>query len=164
LTFGVLAWAAAPAPAAAQPASAAAPPAHSRWYAVGLAGTTPAYRPRGGPWDGFQHDITANLGAGFFANSKLAVELDLGATWIRGRYASAAFTPGVLYSFHPNFYAAGRVILPFDPESDVLLYPGLGALYTFRNGLAPLVEVNLARSLDRRDLAVTVTVGLLFNP
>jgi hypothetical protein len=143
-----------------------APPAaeYSRWYAVGLVGGTFAYRPRGGPWDGFQHDVSANLGAGRFVGAKWAFELDLGATWVRGEYVSAALTPGALYSFHPNFYAAARFIVPFDPEADLVLFPGVGAIYTFKNGLAPLVEVNLARSLDRRDLGVALTVGLLFVP
>ncbi len=150
-------------PAVAQ-STAQAPPARSRFYAVGLLGTTPAYRPRGGPWDGFQHDLSANVGAGFFASSKLALEVDLGATWVRGDYASAALTPGLLYALHPSVYVAGRVSVPFDPKADVVLYPGLGLIHTFSNGLAPLVEVNLARSLERRDLAVTVTLGLLFNP
>lgn len=148
--------------AAAQEAAPAAP-ARSPYYAVGLAGSTCFYHPPGGPWDGFQHDVAANLGVGRFAG-KLAFELDIGATWVRGKYAGAALTPGVLYSFHPNFYAAARFIVPFDPELDLVLFPGLGAIYTFKNGLAPLVEVNLARSLDRRDLGVTLTVGLLFNP
>jgi hypothetical protein len=143
---------------------AAPAPARSRYYLVGLAGTTPAYRPHGGPWDGWQHDAAVNLGVGRFVGSKLAFELDLGVTWIRGRYVNTALTPGVLYSFHPNFYAAGRVIVPVDPETDVVLFPGLGAIHTFSNGLAPLVEVNLARSLDRRDLGLSLTVGLLFNP
>jgi opacity protein-like surface antigen len=141
-----------------------APSARSRWYGVGLAGTSLGYRPQGGPWDGWQHDLAANLGVGRFVGSKLAFELDLGATWVRGDYVNAALTPGVLYSFNANVYAAGRVIVPFDPEADVVLYPGLGVIHTFSNGLAPLVEVNLARSFDRRDLALTVTVGLLFNP
>ena len=139
-------------------------PAHSRWYGVGLVGSTLAYRPQAGPWDGFQHDLSANLGVGRFAGAKWAFELDLGATWVRGEYVSAALTPGVLYSFHPNFYAAARFIVPFDPETDLVLFPGVGAIYTFKNGLAPLIEVNLARSLDRRDLGLAVTVGLLFNP
>lgn len=145
-----------------EPAPAA--PEHSRWYGVGLVGSTFAYRPQGGPWDGFQHDVSVNLGAGRFVGTKLAFELDLGATWVRGDYVNAALTPGVLYSFHPNFYAAARFIVPFDPETDLVLFPGVGAIYTFKNGLAPLIEVNLARSLDRRDLGVALTVGLLFNP
>lgn len=139
-------------------------PASSRWYGVGLVGTTCAYHARGGPWDGFQHDVAANFGVGRFVGSKWAFELDLGAAWVRGEYASASLTPGALYSFHPNFYAAARFIVPFDPEADLVLYPGVGAIYTFKNGLAPLVEVNVARSLDRRDFGVTLTVGLLFNP
>ncbi len=162
LVLGLLALAAA-GPLHAQETP-AAPAARSRWYAVGLAGTTLGYRPSGGPWDGFQHDLAANLGVGRFVGSKLAFELDLGATWVRGDYVNAALTPGVLYSFNANVYAAGRVIVPFDPEADVVLYPGLGVIHTFSNGLAPLLEVNLARSFDRRDLALTVTVGLLFNP
>lgn len=164
-TLAALVLAALTVSASAQEAPAApAAPEHSRWYGVGLVGSTLAYRPRGGPWDGFQHDVSANLGAGRFVGTKLAFELDLGATWVRGDYASAALTPGVLYSFHPNFYAAARFIVPFDPEADVVLFPGVGAIYTFKNGLAPLIEVNLARSLDRRDLGVALTVGLLFNP
>lgn len=151
---------------AAVPARAQEPaaPARSRWYGVGLAGSTLAYRPQGGPWAGFQHDRSANLGAGRFVGDKLAFELDLGATWVRGAYVSAALTPGVLVSFHPNFYGAARFIVPFDPAADLVLFPGVGVIHTFKNGLAPLLEVNLARSLDRRDLGLALTVGLLFNP
>ncbi len=146
------------------PAEETAAPARSRWYVVGLAGTTPAYRPAGGPWDGFQHDLSLNLGAGRFVGARWALELDVGATWVRGRYASAALTPGALVALHPNVYAAARVIVPFDPEADVVLFPGVGLIHTFRNGLAPFVEANLSRSLERRDLGVALTLGLLYNP
>jgi hypothetical protein len=63
-------------------------------YLAAVMGTTVAYPPPGGPFGGFQHDLTALLGYGRFVSRTVALELDLGPTWVRGDYASFALTPG----------------------------------------------------------------------
>lgn len=134
-------------------------------YVAAFLGTTPAYRPPGGPWEGFQHDLTAAVGYGRYITKTLALELDLGPTWIRGDYASFSLTPGLVWSFNPHAYAAARFIVPVDPETNFALYPGLGLIHTFASGLAPLLEMNLVSVVGRGDpdLAVSVTVGVLFS-
>jgi hypothetical protein len=133
-------------------------------YLVGLGGTTLAYRPNAGTWEGHQRDLALNLGYGRFVTPKLALELDLGVTLVRGRYATAAASPGLIWAFHRNAYAAARLVVPFDPQADLALFPGVGLTHSFGNGLAPLVELNLLSFVGRGrpDLGVTLTVGLLW--
>jgi hypothetical protein len=131
-------------------------------YAAVFAGTTVAYRAPGESFGGWQRDLTALLGYGRFVSKTVALELDLGPTWVRGDYASFAFVPGVVWCFHPNAYAAARFIVPVDPETNLVLFPGVGLTYTFGR-FSPILEVNLSRTVGRGrpDLGVAVTAGLL---
>jgi hypothetical protein len=134
-------------------------------YIAALVTTTPAYRPPGGPWDGFQHDFTLNLGYGRYLTKTVALELDAGPTWIRGDYAAFALMPAVVWSFNPRAYAAARFVVPVDPETHFALAPGIGVLHTFANGVSPYLEVNAISYVGRGDpdLAIALTAGVLFS-
>ncbi len=149
---------AARAPCGAQDATAPAPVN----YVAGFLGTTLGYRPPGRPWEGWQHDLSPLVGYGRQLTPTLALELDIGATFVRGGYSSFGFTPGLIWSFHPNAYAAARFAVPVDPELNLVLLPGIGLSRAFGR-VMPIVELNLARAVGRGDpdLGVTLTVGLL---
>jgi hypothetical protein len=143
------------------PAHAQAPPN----YVAALVTTTPAYRPPGGPWEGFQHDLTLNVGYGRYVTKTLALELDAGPTWVSGDYAAFALMPGLVWSFHPHVYAAARFVVPVDPEINFALAPGVGLLHTFANGVSPYLELNAISYVGRGDpdLAIALTAGVLFS-
>ena len=132
-------------------------------YAAVFLGTTVAYRPHGGEHEGWQRDATALVGLGRFVRPTLALELDLGPTWVRGDYASFGLVPGVVWTFHPNVYAAARFVVPLDPEANFVLFPGLGLSFPLKNGLLPVLEVNVSSAVGRGqpDFGLAVTVGLL---
>ena len=155
-----IALAAAAIPALVQ-AQAAAPPN----YFAALVTTTPAYRPPGGPWDGFQHDLSVSVGYGRYVTPTVALELDLGPTWVSGDYAAFSLMPGVVWSFNPHAYVAARFIVPVDPEANCALAPGLGLIHTFANGVAPYVEVNAVSYVGKGDpdLGISVTGGVLIS-
>jgi hypothetical protein len=146
---------------AAVPARADPPPN----YAALFAGTTVAYRPPGGPFDGYQHDLTGLVGYGRYVSRTIALEVDLGPTWVRGDYASFALVPGVVWAFSPHVYAAARFIVPVDPEPNLALFPGVGLIHTFGDRVSPLVEVNVLSYVGRGhpDFGVAVTVGVLVS-
>ena len=154
------AWAA-PCTAGDGPAPALAPaPAN---YVAGFLGTTLGYRPPGGTWDGWQKDATTLVGYGRQLTPRLALELDVGPTWVSGSgYASFAITPGLVWSLHPNFYVAARFAVPVDPELNLVLLPGVGVARAFGR-VMPTLEVNLSSAVGRghADLGVTLTAGLL---
>ena len=131
-------------------------------YLAAFVGTTVAYRPPGGPFGGFQRDLTALLGYGRFVSRTVALELDLGPTWVRGDYASFALVPGVVWCFNSHAYAAARFIVPVDPELNLVLFPGVGLTHALGR-FSPILEVNLSRTVGRGrpDLGVAVTAGLL---
>ncbi len=150
------------APALASVASAedsAATPAN---YVAGLVGTTLGYRPQGGPWQGFQHDVSPALGYGRQISSSVSLELDAGPTYVRGTYSSFSLTPGVIWSVHPNVYLAARFIVPVDPRANLVLSPGVGVCRAFGR-LMPLLEVDVTSAVGRGhpDLGVSLTAGVL---
>lgn len=132
-------------------------------YVAGFLGTTLGYRPPGGPFQGWQHDATALVGYGRFVTPKLALELDAGPSFVRGDYASFALVPGVVWAFSPNAYAAARFVVPVDPESNLVLFPGIGLSKTVKDRYTPILELNLSRSVGRgaSDFGIALTVGLL---
>ena len=134
-------------------------------YVAALATTTPAYRPHGGPWHGFQHDLTLNVGYGRYVTKTVALELDLGPTWIRGDYTALALMPGLVWSFKPHAYAAARFVIPVDPEANFALAPGLGLTHVFANGAAPYFEVNAISYVGKGDpdLGIALTLGVLVS-
>ena len=148
-------------PALAAPCGAAAAPAPVN-YVAGFLATTLGYRPPGGPWDGWQHDFTTLLGYGRQLTPTLALELDVGPTWVDGRYGAFSLTPGVVWSFHPNAYAAARFVVPVDPELNLVLLPGIGVARAFGR-VMPTLELNLASAVGRGDpdFGVSLTAGVL---
>jgi hypothetical protein len=131
-------------------------------YVAGFLGTTLAYRPPGAGWDGWQHDATTLVGYGRQLRPTLALELDIGPTWVSGRYSSFALTPGLVWSFHPNLYAAARFAVPVDPQTNLVLLPGIGVCRPFGR-VMPTLEINLSSAVGRGDpdFGVTLTAGLL---
>ena len=134
-------------------------------YVAAFAGTTVAYRPSGGPWDGHQHDFVLTAGLGRFVTPKLALEVDLGPTWISGDYAAFSIVPGVVWAFSPHAYLAARFPVAVDPDAALYASPGFGLSHTFANGLTPILELNGVTRLDRDqgDLGITVTLGVLYS-
>ena len=134
-------------------------------YAALFAGTTVAYRQPGGPFEGYQHDLTGLVGYGRYVSRTIALELDLGPTWVRGDYASFGLVPGVVWAFSPHVYAAARFIVPVDPEVNFALFPGIGFIHTFRDRISPLVEINALSYVGKGnpDFGVAVTVGVLIS-
>lgn len=146
----------------AAPAGAAEPPPN---YAALFGATTVAFRPGGGSWDGAQNDLVLTAGIGRYVSKTLALEVDVGPTWIRRDYASFSVVPGVVWAFSPHAYLAARFPISVDPETAVYAAPGLGLSHTFANGLTPILEANVVTRLGhgRTDLAVSVTAGLLYS-
>jgi hypothetical protein len=138
-----------------------APPAPSN-YVAGFVGTTLGYRPPGGSWDGWQHDTATLVGYGRQVSPTLALELDLGPTFIRGSYSSFSLTPGLVWSLHPNVYLAARLAVPVDPETDLVLLPGIGLSRAFGR-VMPTLELNVSSAVGRGDpdVGVSLTAGLL---
>jgi len=144
------------------PPAATPTPAPANYVATFL-GTTLWYRPHGGSWDGWQKDATTLLGYGRQLTPKLALEVDLGPTWVNGSgYTGFAITPGLVWSINSSVYAAARFAIPVDPETNLVLLPGLGLSHAFGR-VMPTLEVNVSSAVGRGkpDLAVTLTAGLL---
>lgn len=131
-------------------------------YVAGFLGTTLDYRPPGGSWEGWQHDATTLVGYGRQIRPTVALELDLGPTFVRGSYASFSLTPGVVWSVHPNLYLAARFAVPVDPETNLVLLPGVGLCRPFGR-VMPTLELNLSSAVGRGDpdLGLSLTAGLL---
>jgi hypothetical protein len=131
-------------------------------YAAAFCGTTVAYRPPGGPLDGLPHDLTVLAGYGRYVSKTVALELDLGPTWVKGRYASFSLVPGVVWTINPYAYAAARFVVPVDPEARFVLFPGLGLSRTFGR-TTPILEVNLSSTVGKGkpDFGIAVTAGVL---
>lgn len=134
-------------------------------YVAIFAGTTPAYRPKGGPWDGHQKDTVLTAGIGRYFTAKTALEIDFGPTLISGDYASFSLVPGVVYQFSPHAYLAARFPIAVDPDAAVYAAPGFGLSHTFANRWTPTLELNGVTRLDenRGDLAISVTLGLMYS-
>jgi hypothetical protein len=145
-----------------QPAGAADPPPN---YVAAFGATTAAYRPSGGPWDGHQEDFVLTAGLGRYVTPTLALEVDLGPTWVRGDYSAFSIVPGVVWAFSPHAYLAARFPIAVDPDTAVYAAPGVGLSHTFANGLTPILEVNGVTRLDENqgDLGLSVTLGVLYS-
>ena len=143
-----------------QAQDASAPPSN---YVAGFLGSTLAYKPPGGSWDGWQKDFSITVGYGRQLTPKLALELDLGPTWVSGSgYSSFALVPGVVWTINPTVYAAARFVVPVDPQTNFILLPGIGLSRAFGR-VMPTLELNLSSAVGRGDpdLGVTLTAGLL---
>jgi hypothetical protein len=148
----------------AAPALAADPAAPPPNYATVMLGTTVAYRPPGGPWDGFQSDFSPMVGYGRYLTKTVALELDLGPTFVKDRYASFGLVPGVVWTFSSHAYLAARFLVPLDPQTNFGLFPGVGVFQTYGR-YAPYVEVNLSSYVGRGDpdFGLSVTAGVLIS-
>jgi hypothetical protein len=148
--------------AAASPSRAEEPAPLPPNYAAEFLGTTLAYRPEGGPWDGWQHDATPLLGYGRQLTPTMALELDAGPTFVQGEYSSFSLTPGLVWSFSPHAYAAARFVVPVDPETNLVLFPGIGVCLLFGR-VMPILELNVSSAVGRGhpDLGVSLTAGVL---
>ena len=145
--------------ALAQAADPASPPPN---YAALMLGTTVAYRPSGGPWDGFQSDASPFAGYGRYVTKTVALELDAGPTFLKGRYSGFGLVPGVVWTFSSHAYLAARFLVPLDPDSNVGLFPGVGVFRAFGR-YSPYVELNVSSYVGRGhpDLGVSLTAGVL---
>lgn len=132
-------------------------------YVAGFVGTTLGYRPPGGSWEGWQHDAATTVGYGRQVRPTLALELDVGPTFARGRYSGFSLVPGIVWSVHPNLYLAARFAIPVDPETNLVLLPGVGLSRAFGR-VMPTLELSLSSAVGRgdADLGVSLTAGLLF--
>ena len=131
-------------------------------YVAGFIGTTLAYRPPHEAWSGWQHDVTPLLGYGRQLSPTVALELDLGPTFVRSAYSSFSLTPGLVWAFHTNAYVAARFVVPVDPATN-LVFPGIGLCRPIGR-VMPTLELNLSRTVGRGhpDLGVALTAGVLF--
>lgn len=134
-------------------------------YAALSAATTVAYRAPGGPLAGPQADVTPLLGAALLLGETVAAELDVGPTFVSGEYASFSLVPAIVWAFSEHFYAAGRFAIPIDPEPDLVLLPGAGAIWPLANGLAPFVELDLWSAVGHGDpdLGLVLAAGSLYS-
>jgi hypothetical protein len=147
--------------ASARAADSAAPPPN---YAAVMLGTTVVYRPPGGPWDGFQSDVSPFVGYGRYVTKTVALELDLGPTFVKGQYASFTLVPAAIWTFSSHAYLAARFLVPLDPRTNFGLFPGLGVFRTLGR-YSPYVELNLASYVGRGepDFGVSLTAGVLIS-
>jgi hypothetical protein len=169
----------APAPAAeraAAPATSEAPapntdmqpaapqPAAPKNYVTGVVGTTPFYRPNGGPVSDYIEDFNPAIGYGRYITPTIALELDAGLTYISGDDLIYFLVPGVVWSFSTHVYAAARAVVPLNPEVKVVAYPGIGGFYGFDNGLGFSLELNPAVTLVNGDVdfGLAVNLGVLY--
>ncbi|HEX8112654.1 MAG TPA: hypothetical protein VF516_33215 [Kofleriaceae bacterium] len=134
-------------------------------YVVVGVGTTAIHRPSGGPVSGWQHDVAPIVGYGRFVYETIALELDIGPTYVRGDYAGTSLVPGVVWAFSEYAYAAARFVVPVDPELDLGLYPGVGLVHTFQNGIGVFAEGNVFSYVGRGtpDLGVALSAGALYS-
>jgi hypothetical protein len=139
--------------------AAASPPSN---YVAGFLGTTLAYRPHDGSAEGWQHDATTLVGYGRQLTPTLALELDVGPTFVRGSYSSFSLTPGLVWSVHKNVYLAARFVVPVDPEANFVLFPGVGLCFPFGR-VMPTLEASVSSAVGRGepDLGLSLTAGLL---
>jgi hypothetical protein len=131
-------------------------------YAVAGIATTAAYVPNSGPASGPLGDVSPTVGVGVYLTEKLCLELDAGVTFTAADgYTTVGFGPALIWAFHPNVYAAGRLFVPVDPAVNLVVLPGIGLTQVFDNGLAPFVELDLASAIGRGqpDLAIVPSAG-----
>jgi len=134
-------------------------------YVVVGVGTTAVHRPSGGPVDSWQHDVTPSVGYGRFVSATIALEMDIGPTFVRGDLAGTSLVPGVVWAFSSHAYAAARVVVPVDPEVNLGLFPGAGLVHTFQNGISIFAEGNVFSYVGRGapDLGVALSAGALYS-
>jgi hypothetical protein len=151
----------------ASPAAPAPTPAASPLNYVGAgAATTLFHKPNSGPASGWQEDIAPVVGYGRYITNTIALELDLGPSFVRGSgYSGFFLVPAAVWSFSTHFYVAARFLVEADPQIDFALFPGIGAIYTFPNQVGLGLELNLESFIGRGNpgFAVVVTPGIEYS-
>jgi hypothetical protein len=150
-----------PAPATAPAAPAAATPLN---YVTVAATTTLFHKPNVGPASGWQEDIGPVVGYGRYVTDTVALELDIGPSFVHGSgYSGLFLVPSAIWGFSTHVYAAARVLVELDPQADLALFPGIGGVYTF-DRLSITLELNLESFVGRGkpDFAVALTPGLVY--
>jgi hypothetical protein len=149
-------------PPPAPPAAAAPSPKN---YVTALVGTTVFYVPNEGDSSGWQHDPGPGVGYGRLVTPTIAVELDIVSVITRGDYTSTLLVPGVVWSFSTHVYAAARFLVKVDPEFDLTIFPGIGVVQSFSNGLAVSLELNVGPAVGKGnpDFSVGLTPGVLYS-
>lgn len=149
----------APAPAP-EPAAAASP----LNYVVAAATTTLFNKPNSGDATGWQHDIGPVVGYGRYLTPTVAVEMDLGPSFVRGSYAGFYLVPGAVWNFSTYVYAAARFLVQVDSEVNLYLFPGIGGVYTF-DKISVTLEMNLSSNVGRGkpDFSVALTPGVVYS-
>ena len=153
----------APAPAPAAPAASAAAASPLNYVTV-AATTTLFHKPNVGPASGWQEDIGPVVGYGRYVTDTVALELDIGPSFVHGSgYSGLFLVPSAIWGFSTHVYAAARVLVELDPQADLALFPGIGGVYTF-DRLSVTLELNLESFVGRGkpDFAVALTPGLVY--
>lgn len=151
-----------PAPAAAPEPAPAATPLN---YLTVAATTTLFHKPNSGSASGWQEDIGPVVGYGRYVTDTVALELDLGPSFVRGSgYTGFFLVPAAVWSFSTHVYAAARFLVEVDPEANFALFPGIGGVYTF-NQISLTLELNLESFVGRGepDFAVALTPGIVYS-
>ena len=161
----------APDPAMQTPPPAAEAPAPKN-YVTAVIGTTPFFRPKGGPVADYIKDFNPAIGYGRYVTPKLALELDVGLTYISDAPNLTYFlVPGAVYSLSTYLYAAMRAVVAINPDADsavdVVLYPGFGGFYGLPSGLGFSLELNpaisIGQSATRGSFGVAVNLGVVYS-
>ena len=155
-----------PPPDESRPSPGSAPaPASPKNYVTVLAGTTLFYVGNDGTTDSFLGDISIGAGYGRLVTPTVSVELDVVPTLIDGKYDNTVLVPGAVWSFSTRFYAAARFLVKIDPEFNLTVFPGIGAVYSFSNGLGFSLELNVGSTIGKGDpdFAVALTPGVLYS-
>jgi hypothetical protein len=153
---------AAPAPETTAPA---APAAATPLNYITVAATTTLFAvSNGGDTSGWGHDIGPVVGYGRYVTDTVAVELDLGPSFIRGDYAGFYLVPAAVWSFSTHVYAAARFLVQVDKEANFILFPGIGGVYTF-DKISLTLEMNFSSNVGRGkpDFGVTLTPGVVYS-
>lgn len=81
-----------------------------------------------------------------------------------GNYKSFGLLPAVLWKFHRVFYVGGRLIVPVDPEVDVVLLPLFGVTHALGLGFSPFFEIGVKSAVGRgdADFGVVHSFGLTY--
>jgi len=146
------------------PPAAAAPEATPLNYVVASATTTLFHKPNSGPASGWQEDIGPVVGYGRYVTDTIALELDIGPSFVHGSgYSGLFLVPSAIWGFSTHVYAAARFLVELDPQADLALFPGIGGVYTF-DKLSITLELNLESFIGRGnpDFAVALTPGLVY--
>lgn len=140
-------------------------PASPQNYVTAVLGTTLAYRPNGGSFQGAQKDINPAIGYGRLITPTIALELDAGFAFNSDGYLSTYLIPGVVWNFSTHVYAAMRFLVPVDPEVNLGLFPGIGVIQAFPNGIAVSLELNPSSTIGRGepDFGLPLTAGVVYS-